>query len=121
MSVESPPRPSPVSPLDWLMITGPIGVWVVHVSFEAAITRFTCIEPGWRWVMHAATVVAAAVTAVAILHCLRLARRAGNGEDAGTEAGQMRFAGLFGVAMGLFNLVLVLWEGAYVFFLRSCA
>ncbi len=72
----------------------------------------------YRWTLHAATVVCAAVTVVALLLARRLYIVA-SGSDASSndDAGQLLFLAQLGLLVGAINLALILLEGSYALFI----
>jgi hypothetical protein len=95
----------------WIAATLPIGLWIVHLSACAALVGYVCEHPNARWTLDALTIG----LALACLPCgavaLMMMRRADRA---------LRFVGRLGVAFTVANLVLILWEGAYVLFLSPC-
>lgn len=98
-----------------------IAAWMAHISALASLIELTCERPSLEWVLHVATAGTAGVTVVGLWWCWALVRGAQDHDAAGTRAGRLRFLGLFGLIMGGFSLVLILWEGSYVLFLDPCA
>jgi len=93
------------------------------LTFLAAMVPYTDRHPEWDWTLHAATAVTALVTLAGTALCFDLWRRAGSVEpDTDTAdlnpAALSRFIGFFGLVTGVTNLVLILGEGSYVFFVR---
>lgn len=106
----------------WFAAFGAIVAWMAHLIAEASFTRFTCTESGTEWVLHALTVLTAGVAALATALSWRLVRAGGDeDEGAATPRGTSRFLGLFGVITGITNLLLIVLEGSYVFFIPPCA
>ena len=105
----------------WYAVFGGVIAWTVHLVSMAAITKFTCTRPGWKWVMHADTVACAVATVVATLLAYRLLRAGdAHAEHDDTAPGRLAFLGIVGVAIGGINLALILVEGLYAGILRSC-
>ena len=107
----------------WLAALIGIPAWIAHLTFLAAMVPYTDDHPGWDWTLHAATAVTALVTLAGAALCFDLWRRAGSVEpDTDTAdlnpSALSRFIGFFGLATGVTNLVLILAEGSYVFFVR---
>lgn len=105
----------------WTAALVGIAAWMVHITAVSGLIRYNCNNPGTTWMIHAATVVTAAVTAAGTWLCLAVMRSTGEDESSGTLAGNHTFAGLFGVITGAFSLALILFEGSYAFFLDPCA
>ena len=63
----------------------------------------------------------AAATLLAMWLCLGIMRAAGEDEESGTPAARTRFLGVFGLMTGAINLVLILLEGSYAWFISPCA
>jgi hypothetical protein len=98
----------------WYAAFGGVAAWTVHLVFEAAIVRWTADVRGWDWVLHAATVVCAGATVVAMLLSWRLRAAAGAAdESASDDAGQLLFLGNLGLLVGAINLALIILEGIY--------
>ena len=105
----------------WYAVLAGIGWWMVHLVAEAALVPASCAHPDVRWVMHATTVITALGTGLAIWWSAKmLAGGTGSGEP-DDAANRQRFLGLFGLAVGIVSLLLILWEGSYVVVLSSCA
>lgn len=97
-----------------------IVAWTVHIVALTSLVDLTCRRPSLEWVLHVITAATAGVTLLGLWWCMALVR--GGGSDAsGSRRGRLRFVGLFGLIMGGFSLLLILWEGSYVLFLDPCA
>jgi hypothetical protein len=102
----------------WFAVLGGIGAWTVHLLFVASAEHWTFLHAEYRWTLHAATVVCAAVSIVAILLARRLIVVASGGDPSSNDdAGQLLFLGHVGVLVGVINLALILLEGSYVLFI----
>jgi uncharacterized membrane protein SirB2 len=113
------PRGSRDQFLAWTAIVVPIAAWTVHIVALASIVQFVCEHPGLEWIMHTLTVVLALVC----VGCLALAWRTArlpNGEDAGSTTANLRFLSHVGLAVAAVNLLLIVVEGSYVFFIDPC-
>lgn len=97
----------------WFPLAGPIGAWTVHLVFLASWVRHGC-NTGTEWPMHLVTAVTAVIALAGIVLSRRLVRLGADAEDADTAAGRLRFLGLLGLVVGIFNLALILLEGSYV-------
>ena len=97
----------------WFPVLGPILAWTVHALFVAGVGRLTCTRPSTMTSVHVITGVTLAVCAVALVLSIRLARRGSRSAIADTGAARVRFLGLLGVAIGAFNVVLIVAEELY--------
>ena len=104
----------------WVPLIGPIVAWTSHLVVDAGLSRLSCNDHSYMWVQHAWTAVTALFTLWCIAMCVRLARFAPDGEDAGTPAGRTKFLGVFGTLSGVINLALILVEGLYVVAIPAC-
>jgi len=111
----------------WTAVLIGIPAWIAHLVFEAAMVRFTEVHPGWEWTLHAVTALTAVVTLAGMAVCFDLIRRADRArraappaaeEDEASDVALSRFIGIFGLLLGLSNLVLILAEGSYVLLVR---
>ena len=105
----------------WIPVVAPIGLWIAHLTAVSSLSRLACNDHAYTWVQHAVT----AVTGVAVVLCMLMATRlvsAGRGttEEDGSVPGRTKFLGLFALGVGAVNLALILLEGSYVIFIRSC-
>jgi hypothetical protein len=101
--------------LGWAAAVVPIGAWIVHISVTAALVDVACEHRWVLWIMHALTLVTALVCVAGIAIGVHLFRK----PEYGTNAA-MRFLGVFAAAIAFVNLLLIVWEGAYVIFLDPC-
>jgi hypothetical protein len=106
----------------WFAAFGGIGAWIVHLLFVVSAEHWSYLHHEYRWTLHAATVVCAAVTIVALLLARRLYLVAGGdpaSADASSndDAGQLLFLAQLGLLVGAINLALILLEGSYVLFI----
>ena len=112
----------------WYAVLAGIGWWMVHLTVGASLVRASCLHPSLRWALHANTAVCALGTIVAVVWsvaAIRSARAvAGDGRlhdpDGTSGVDRELFLGLFGLAVGVMSLLLILWEGAYVVAFSSC-
>ncbi len=104
----------------WIVALAGIGLWMVHITILSGLTEFTCNKKGTLWWMHAATVLTALPTILAMRLSRKLVNEAGDDESEGTLSGNYAFAGVFGLITNGFSLALILLEGSYVFFLNPC-
>ena len=110
--------------LVWYALLGGIGAWTIHLLLFAGYVRYTCNRSGSLWVMHLATVVTLAMTALAIALCWRMMRSADGGEDApdessDEEAGRAQFFARMGLLIGAVNFALIVLEEVYLVVLAS--
>ncbi len=105
----------------WVAVVTGVAAWAAHLLLVASLVRWTCNEEGSRWVLDVLTAVTAAATLLAMWLCLGIMRAAGEDEEAGTPAARTRFLGVFGLMTGAINLVLILLEGSYAWFISPCA
>ncbi len=107
--------------LMWTAALCGIALWMVHITAVSGLAKFACNDKGTLWWLHAATVITALPTALALRVCWNLVRHSEHDESEGTLAGNHTFVGVFGLITGGFSLLLILLEGSYVFFLSPCA
>jgi hypothetical protein len=98
-----------------------IAAWMAHITALASLVELTCERPALEGALHLVTAVTAGVTLVGMWWCWALVRQAEDHDATGSRGGRLRFLGLFGLIMGGFSVVLILWEGSYVLFLDPCA
>jgi hypothetical protein len=110
----------------WFAVLGGIGAWIVHLTAESALARRTCVS-GQEWVLHVLTVGLAGVTVAAMLLAARLRDHEcwidGDARTATSTRGShgdLRFLGTMGLLIGAINLLLIVFEGALVFWVPSC-
>jgi hypothetical protein len=105
----------------WFAVLGPIALWLAHIGALAALATASCTDGVALAAMHVITGITALGTLLAMWWSLAMVRRAGPiGEAEPTPQGRERFLGLFGLATGAVNLVLILWEGSYVLVIDGC-
>jgi hypothetical protein len=102
----------------WFPVLGPIAAWAVHILYIASFARFSCTRPSTAWTMHAVTAGTLAIAALAMLLSARWARRE-RYDDAGTVPSALAFLGRLGLAIGAFNVILIVLEEIYVLGLHS--
>ena len=95
----------------WIAAALPIALWIVHLSGCAALVGYVCDHPSARWTLDALTIV----LALACIPCGVVAFTMTRRDDRA-----LRFVGRLGLAFAALNLLLILWEGAYVLFLSPC-
>jgi hypothetical protein len=105
----------------WYAVTAGVFWWAVHVWAFASMARLRCLHPNVTWVLHAITVVTALGTLLAMWWSWQLWREGQGVDDGeGNPLGLRNFLGMLGLLTGLTNLLLILWESGYVFFMPSC-
>lgn len=105
----------------WFVLTVPVVAWMAHLVSLSALTNLACDHDSIEWVLHAITGALALVCLAALWISYRLVQEGTDDEESGTEAGRTNFLGLLGLVIGGANLALILLEGSYVLFIRSCA
>jgi hypothetical protein len=102
----------------WYAAFGGILTWTVHFMFLVAFEHWSYLHYQYRWTLHAATLVCALATIVAMLLCVRMLRASGGVDPSSNEdAGQLHFLAHLGLLLGAINLALILLEGSYVLFI----
>ncbi|HSH23625.1 MAG TPA: hypothetical protein VK975_06155 [Acidimicrobiales bacterium] len=105
----------------WFGVLVGIAAWTVHIVTLSSLVEFTCERPEVEVVLHVLTAATTGVTLLGMWWCLALVRGSRDPDAAGTRGGRLLFLGLFGLMMGAFSVLLILWEGSYVLFLDPCA
>jgi len=103
----------------WFAVTAGIVAWMAHLVFFASIVEFVH-DNGFFWLFHVGNAVCIALALLA-LYLSWLLYRAGDDHDEEdpTPEGRMRFLGLVGLAANGVNLMLILLEGSYIFFIGT--
>jgi hypothetical protein len=102
----------------WYAVLGGIGAWIVHLLFVVCAEHWSYLHSQYGWTLHAATVVCALATIVALVLSYRLFGAAsGSDPAANDDAGQLLFLAQLGLLIGAINLALILLEGSYVLFI----
>ena len=104
----------------WFAVLGGIAAWTVHLIFVASFVSYSCNVHGVTWAYHVATGVTTLITLAAMWLSWLLVKSSNEPESSPTEGGRARFLGLFGLAIGGINVILILLEGFYVPFLHHC-
>jgi hypothetical protein len=104
--------------LVWAALTAGIAAWILHLSAFAALVEFVH-DNGYSWIFSLGNGLAVAVTLAAGWLSLLMYRAGSDDEDLGTPAGRMRFLGALGLAVNGINLLLILLEGSYVYFIGT--
>ena len=105
----------------WFAVLAGIAAWAAHLLLVAALAKWTCNEDGSRWVLDVLTAVTAAATLLAMWLCAGIIRGVDADESEGTRAGRTKFLGVFGLMTGAINLMLIVLEGSYAWFISPCA
>ena len=102
----------------WFAALGGIATWTVHLVFVVSAEHWSYLHSEYRWTLHAATLVCAAATIVALALAWRLFRIAEGSDPASNDdAGQLLFLAQLGLLVGAISLALILLEGSYVLFI----
>ena len=103
--------------LVWFALTAGIAAWIVHLTVFAALVEFVH-DNGFFWIFYVGNAVALLVT-LGAGWLSWLLYRAGDDEELGTPAGRMRFLGALGLLVNAINLMLILLEGSYIYFIGT--
>jgi hypothetical protein len=104
--------------LVWFAVIAGIAAWVFHLVLFAGLVRFVH-DNGFFWLFYVGDAIAIVITLVAGWLSWLLVQSSDESEDAGTPGGRRRFLGLLGLIANGINLLLILFEGSYVFFLST--
>jgi hypothetical protein len=104
--------------LVWFALTAGIVAWVVHLVAFAAIVEFIH-DHGYFWLFYIGNGSALVVTLLALWLSWQMATSTDESEESGTPAGRIRFLGEFGLLVNAINLMLILLEGSYIYFIRT--
>jgi hypothetical protein len=104
--------------LVWFALTAGIITWIIHLTAFAAIVTLVH-EHGYFWLFYAGNGLAVAVTLVATALCWAMVRSTDEDEESGTPNGRIQFLGQFGLLINAINLMLILLEGSYIYFIRT--
>jgi hypothetical protein len=104
--------------LVWFALTGGIVVWIIHLTAFAAIVTFVH-EHGYFWLFYAGNGVAVVVTILAMALCWAMVRSTDESEESGSPNGRIQFLGQFGLLINSINLLLIVLEGSYIYFIRT--
>lgn len=127
---DAPNGGGPGGPRIWFAALGGIGAWMAHLIAVAALARISCTgSSATIWWTHGVTLVTALVT-VAALALAEGLRRSGPAEDdpepvdtapVTTEGfANFEFLGCFGLIVGGFSLLLIVFEGSMAVWLSAC-
>ena len=105
--------------LVWFAVTAGIVAWIAHLVFFASIVEFVH-DNGYFWLFHVGNVVCIALARPRAVP-LVAAVPAGNGDDEEDPhaAGPDALPRPFGLAVNAMNLLLILFEGSYIFFIGT--
>ncbi len=76
-------------------------------------------DNGFFWLFYVGNTIALAIALVALWLSWLLVDSSDESEAAGTPGGRRRFLGLFGLLINGINLLLIVMEGTYIFFLST--
>ena len=113
MTSETVARNEPSGLKVWFAVCGGIGAWITHLIAEASLARRTCTS-GEDWVVHAITVALVLVTVAAMVLSAQLR------VTEGPPRGELHFLGTLGLLLGAVNLLLIVFEGALLFWIPTC-
>jgi len=100
----------------WFALSVGLVAWVAHLLFMAAAVGLVR-DDGAFWVFHVANAVCAVLAALGLALSWLVYRAGTDPEDAGSAAGRLRFLGALGLLLNGINLLLIVTEGAYIFFI----
>jgi hypothetical protein len=104
--------------LVWFALTAGIAAWLVHLAGFAALVEFVH-DNGYSWLFTVGNSLAVVVTLVAGWLSWCIFRAGGDDEELGTVGGRMRFLGALGLLVNGINLLLIVLEGSYVYFIGT--
>jgi hypothetical protein len=104
--------------LVWFALIAGIVAWIVHLSAFAGAVEFVH-DNGFFWFFYVGNGVAIAVTLVAMWLSWLLVRAGNDAEDAGTPGGRIKFLGLVALLVNAINLMLIVLEGSYIYFIGT--
>jgi hypothetical protein len=104
--------------LVWFALVAGVIAWIVHLAAFAALVAFVH-DHGYFWLFYVGNALAVAVTLYALWLSWLIARAGTDDEGAGTVEGRVRFLGLLGVLVNGINLLLIVLEGSYIYFIRT--
>jgi hypothetical protein len=104
--------------LVWFALVAGIVAWAAHLIGFASVVALVN-EHGYFWIFYVGNGAAIAITLVAGWLSYLMATKGDDDESAGTPGGRIRFLGYLGLLVNGVNLLLILLEGSYVFFLRT--
>jgi hypothetical protein len=104
--------------LVWFALTASIAAWIVHLTAFAAMVGFVR-DNGYFWIFTVGNGLAVAITLVAGWLSWLMYRAGADDESLGTPEGRIRFLGEMGLLVNGVNLLLILLEGSYVYFIGT--
>jgi hypothetical protein len=104
--------------LVWFALGAGIAVWMVHLTAFAALVEFVH-DNGYSWIFTAGNALALVVTLVALWLSWLMYRAGSDDEELGTPGGRIRFLGALALLVNGINLLLILLEGSYVYFIGT--
>ncbi len=105
-------------PIVGFAMTAGIAAWAVHLVFFSSVVRYVHTS-GDFWMFHIGNAVCLVIALVAFALTWDMYRRGEDDEGAGTPEGRMRFLGMLGMLVNGINILLIVAEGVYVFFIRT--
>ena len=101
----------------WAALSAGLVAWAAHLLSFAAMVEFVHTH-GYFWIFDVGNAVCILLAVVA-MYLSWLVYRAGEGasEEDPTPEGRMRFLGIVGMASNGINLLLIVTEGLYVYFI----
>ena len=104
--------------LVWFALTAGIVAWIVHLTAFAGAVGFVH-DNGFFWIFYVGNAGAIAVTVIATWLSWLLVRAGDESEEAGTPGGRIKFLGLLGLLVNGINLLLIMLEGSYIYFIST--
>jgi hypothetical protein len=104
--------------LVWFALAAGIAVWIVHLAAFAALVEFVH-DNGYFWIFSAGNAIAIAITLVALWLSWLMFHAGSDDEERGTPGGRIRFLGALGLLVNGINLMLIMLEGSYVYFIGT--
>jgi hypothetical protein len=104
--------------LVWFALTGGIVAWILHLSGFASLVEFVH-DNGYFWLFYLGNALAIGVTLLAGWLSWLMYRAGTDEEELGTPGGRTRFLGALGLVVNGINLLLIVAEGSYIFFIGT--
>ncbi len=104
--------------LVWFAVIAGIAAWVVHLVVLASLVRFVH-NNGFFWLFYVGNGVAIVITVAAGWLSWLVVQSSDESEDAGTPGGRRKFLGYFALLINGINLLLIVAEGSYIYFLST--
>jgi hypothetical protein len=105
-------------PLVWFAFSAGIAAWIVHLTLFASIVALVH-RHGYFWIFHVGNAGALVLTLLATWMCWRMVRDADAYAGPDWPAERIRFLGHVGLLVNAINLLLIVTEGSYVYFIRT--